>query len=87
VITNTDGYLNELNSYMDHMWDGFYTGQMRLSRFPAQILTGKSYVLTYSGTPFKNARYMLKADASNSGILIKIPYPNAGAYTVRIEGG
>jgi hypothetical protein len=25
---------NKLNSFMDHMWDGFYTGQVRLSRFP-----------------------------------------------------
>jgi len=86
VITNSEGYLNELNSMMDHTWDGFYTGQLRLSRFPAQINTNKAYVMQYSGTPFKNARYTLKADDSNRGILIKIPYPNAGAYSVRIEG-
>lgn len=24
---------NKLNSMMDHMWDGFYTGQKRMSRF------------------------------------------------------
>jgi hypothetical protein len=24
---------NKLNSVMDHVWDGFYTGQVRLSRF------------------------------------------------------
>jgi hypothetical protein len=24
---------NKLNSVMDHLWDGFYTGQVRLSRF------------------------------------------------------
>jgi len=28
-------YNNILNSAMDHVWDGFYTGQLRLSRFPA----------------------------------------------------
>ena len=28
---------NKLNSMMDHTWDGFYTGQKRLSRFPALI--------------------------------------------------
>jgi hypothetical protein len=35
VITNSDGYRNVLNSFMDHTWDGFYTGQKRLSRFPS----------------------------------------------------
>lgn len=26
IITNSDGYRNVLNSFMDHTWDGFYTG-------------------------------------------------------------
>lgn len=40
-ITEDGGaYSNKLNSMMDHVWDGFYTGQTRLSRFPAQIGTG-----------------------------------------------
>lgn len=26
VITNTKGYYNVINSMMDHVWDGFYTG-------------------------------------------------------------
>jgi hypothetical protein len=28
---------NKLNSMMDHVWDGFYSGQKRLSRFPGLI--------------------------------------------------
>lgn len=28
---------NRINSYMDHVWDGFYTGQVRMSRFPALV--------------------------------------------------
>ena len=28
---------HKINSMMDHVWDGFYTGQTRLSRFPAMI--------------------------------------------------
>jgi hypothetical protein len=35
IITNSDGYSNTLNSFMDHDWDGFYTSMKRLSRFPA----------------------------------------------------
>lgn len=45
IITNADGYTNIINSQMDHTWDGFYTGQLRLSRFPAQIYTGKHYTV------------------------------------------
>jgi len=32
---------NKLNSFMDHVWDGFYTGQVRLSRFPGLVQGGK----------------------------------------------
>jgi len=63
---------------MDHVWDGFYTGQVRLSRFPAQIATGGEYTLRMTGTPPGNMRYVLKAQGG--GIKLKIPYPNAGSY-------
>ena len=86
IITNEEGYKNVLNSFMDHSDNTVDFSQMRLSRFPAQILTGKSYTLTYTGTPFKNARYTLKADPQAKGILVKIPYPNAGAYSVKVNG-
>jgi len=44
------------------------------------------YTIQYTGTPFKNARYQLKADAATKGILLKIPYPNAGSYSVKVNG-
>lgn len=45
-ITNSETkYFNRLNSMMDHEWDGFYTGQHRLSRFPAQIQTDQTYTV------------------------------------------
>jgi hypothetical protein len=45
---------NKLNSMMDHTWDGFYTGQIRLSRFPGLIDGDKGvYNLTYTGAPAK----------------------------------
>jgi hypothetical protein len=28
---------NNINAMMDHVWDGFYSGQKRLQRFPALI--------------------------------------------------
>lgn len=34
LTQNVTNYSNTVNSFMDHVWDGFYTGQLRLSRFP-----------------------------------------------------
>ena len=35
ILSNEEtGYENRINSFMDHGWDGFYTSQKRLSRFP-----------------------------------------------------
>ena len=43
-ITNPSipNYNNKLNSFMDHVWDGFYTGQKRLSRFISVVRTDTS---------------------------------------------
>lgn len=85
VITNdVTGYINRVNSMMDHMWDGFYTGQKRLSRFPAQIETIGDYTVQFTGTPANSIRYVLRAEVG--GIKIKVPYPNAGSYTVYANG-
>lgn len=65
---------------MDHMWDGFYTGQKRLSRFPVQIETVGDYLIKFTGTPANKMRFVLRANIG--AIKIKIPYSNAGAYTV-----
>ena len=78
------GYKNKVNSMMDHMWDGFYTGQKRLSRFPVQIETVGDYLMEFTGTPANEMRYVLKADVG--AIKIKIAYPNAGSYTVYANG-
>ena len=84
-ITNeVTGYKNKVNSMMDHMWDGFYTGQKRLSRFPVQIETLGDYTVRFTGTPANSMRFVLRADIG--AIKIKIPYPNAGSYTVFADG-
>lgn len=84
ITSEATGYYNKLNSMMDHVWDGFYTGQLRMSRFPAQILTGEDYVVQMTGTPPQKMRFTLNADTGS--LLIKIPYPNAGSYSVYIGG-
>ena len=44
---------NKLNSFRDHVWDGFYTGQKRLSRFISIVRTDTSDFteIIYQGTP------------------------------------
>lgn len=78
------GYENTVNSFMDHAWDGFYTSQLRLSRFPMQVETNHECVLYMSGTPPNKMRYTLKAD--DGWIQIRLYYPNAGAYQVYADG-
>lgn len=43
ITSEKSGYYNDINSYMDHVWDGFYTGQVRESRFPAMVEIGQDY--------------------------------------------
>lgn len=37
-----------------------------------------------TGTPPGNMRYTLKGDMT--GIKLKIPYPNAGSYQIKVDG-
>ena len=82
-LKNADtGFNNTLNAMMDHIWDTFYTGQKRMARFPAAMLTGQDYELEFSGTPPQTIRFGL--DARTGGTKIKIPYPVAGSYQVSV---
>jgi hypothetical protein len=71
---------------MDHGWDGFYTSQKRLQRFISSVETGQTYTVTYTGTPPNNMRYVLRADAGNPGIIVRVPYPNAGSFGITVNG-
>lgn len=84
-ITNEEyGFNNTLNSMMDHVWDGFYTGQKRLSRFPALVRTDIDYTVTTTGTQPGNMRYLLSAD--KGGMILSVPYFNAGSYAIEVDG-
>ena len=80
LINEELGFNNTLNSMMDHVWDGFYTGQIRASRFPGLLSTNADYTLEMAGTPPKKMRFKLEADVG--GVQIKIPYPVAGSIQV-----
>ena len=69
---------NRLNAYMDHVWDGFYTGQVRMSRFPALVQGDKGvYDLEFTGTPAKKMKFLFKSLFPNTGLTIRIAYPGA----------
>lgn len=57
------GMENKLNAMMDHVWDGFYTGQKRLQRFPTIIQgdRGVVYDLNFTGSPAKNMRFTFRS--------------------------
>jgi len=84
VTNDRKGYWNKLNSAMDHIWDGFYTGQKHKSMFPTLIETGHDYTVEYTGTPFLNMEYMLRAETGK--VNLRILYWNAGSYEVYVRG-
>lgn len=65
---------------MDHVWDGFYTGQVRESTFPGLVLTDYDYDIEYTGTPFKKMTYKLRG--LSGGVLVRVQYYNAETYYV-----
>lgn len=64
---------------MDHTWDGFYAGQIRLSRFPGVLNAEPKSVhwLNFTGSPAKKMRFKLESISKTAGVIIKIPYPGA----------
>jgi hypothetical protein len=78
---------NKLNSFMDHTWDGFYSGQIRITRFPTLVdaYRGSVYDIVYTGTPPKKQLFELYADGTDIGMVVRIAYPSAAAYQVKIN--
>lgn len=80
-VTNPGtGYYNKINSYMDHVWDGFYTGQLHKSQFPVLLENQGFYQIEYTGTPFKHMVY--KMIAKKGQIKVRALYWDAGSYDI-----
>lgn len=79
---------NKLNSVMDHVWDGFYTGQVRLSRFHSifQGDAGAVYDLNFTATPAKNFRFTLRSQYKSAGATLRIAYPGAESRAIYVDG-
>jgi hypothetical protein len=75
---------NVLNAEMDHVWDGFYTGQLRQTRFPAVVdaFKGSVYDVVYTGTPPKKQLFELVSQTKDTGMTIRIAYPDAVSYSI-----
>jgi len=81
-LTRDDGFRNDLNSYMDHVWDGFYTGLKRLSQFHSIVQTGKDYLVSYRGTIPNRMRFQLQFAEDGSYVIPRQRYTTP--QTVRI---
>lgn len=67
------------------MWDGFYTGQVRLSRFPTLMESSAGSVtdITMTGTPPKKMLFRLKGGV---GTTIRIAYPGSESRGIYKDG-
>jgi hypothetical protein len=78
---------NKLNSMMDHVWDGFYTGQKRLSRFPGLIDGNQGvYNLTFTGSPAKKMTFTFFSQNKTGGMTLRIAYPSAVSRALMKDG-
>jgi hypothetical protein len=78
-------YVNVINSMMDHGWDGSYSSQKRLQRFPIMVEAGKDYTVNTTGTPSEKLRFGLSSDAQ-TGVMVRVLYDNVGSKTVKANG-
>ena len=83
VVNAEKSYNNKLNSMMDHVWESFYTGQIRKSMFPALVETNNNYTVVYTGTQPGKMKYAL--DGNEGQTKIAVPYFNAGSYSVTVN--
>lgn len=79
---------NTLNAYMDHIWDGFYTGQIRMARFPSitYATKGKIYDMVYSGNTPKNQTFRLRSQNPQNQMQLRIHYPDTGSFSILVNG-
>ena len=71
---------------MDNTWDGFYAGQIRLSRFPALIDgNGGNYNISFTGSPAKKMRFLFNSNNKTAAMTIRIAYPSAMSRSITIN--
>lgn len=83
VTSDETGFVNKVNIQMDHMWDGFYTGQKHKSQMTSMLESDRNYTIEYTGTPYKHMRYQYHGDVGQ--IKLRILYWDAGSYHVYVD--
>ena len=87
-LTSSDGFRNDINTFMDHCWDGFYTCLKRLSRFPTLVRTGQSYNIKSTGTLPDQFQFRLFGATNNSDwVLASLQYTQGTAVAVHDSAG
>jgi len=73
---------------MDHVWDGFYSGQIRMSRFGSvfEASRGSIYDLTFTGSPAQKMKFTLNGMSRSMGATIRIAYPSAMSRSIVKDG-
>lgn len=79
---------SKVNSFMDHVWDGFYSGQIRRSMFPILVHAPDAsiYDLEFTGSPAKKMRFKLISQDAGSKMTIRIKYPSAESRAIVKDG-
>ena len=83
VSSEETGFINKVNIQMDHMWDGFYTGQKHKSQMTSFVEADRNYTIEYTGTPYKKMRYQYHGEEGQ--IKLRILYWDAGSYAVYVD--
>uniref|UniRef100_A0A7S3JIH3 Uncharacterized protein n=1 Tax=Euplotes harpa TaxID=151035 RepID=A0A7S3JIH3_9SPIT len=86
ILGQGNNFNNTLNTFMDHCWDGHYTCQKRLSRFPAMLETQKSYEIYFTGTQPGKTRYMLEGADDGDWLIVKIDFSKSILFYVYADG-
>lgn len=73
---------NKLNSFMDKCWDGFYTCQIRISRFPALVMTDDTTTeIKFTGSPAQNYRFKLETPEGGNTV-VSMMYSNSKTFGI-----
>jgi len=82
ILSEESNFNNTLNTMMDHCWDGHYTCQKRLSRFPGLVELNKAYEIYYSGTTPASTRYMIQGGDTGDYLKVKVDFSKSILYKV-----
>ena len=87
ILDQNSKFNSTLNNFMDHCWDGHYTCQFRLSRFPSLIQTNRYYEIKFTGTQPANTRYTIAGGQTGVDWLhLKIDFSQSRLFNLYANG-